>query len=359
MSARVPTLMVMAGGTGGHIMPGLAVADVLLARGWRVLWLGHPENMEGRLVPEHGLQLEPLRFAGVRGKGPATLVKLPIMLLGGFAQAWRALARVRPHVLLGMGGYVAFPAGMMAALRGVPLVVHEQNAIAGLTNRVLAGVADRVLNGFPGALKGGDAVGNPVRAAVQALPAPALRYGARQGRLRLLVVGGSLGAQALNQTLPQALALLPEATRPLVVHQSGQAHVDALREAYAQAGVQAQCEAFIKDMAGALADADLIICRAGAMTVAEVAAAGVAALFIPFPHAVDDHQTVNARYLSESGAAWLQPQTAFSAQWLAGWLAARSREELQAVAERARERAVPDSADKIADACERAARPAS
>ena len=222
-AAAARTALIVAGGTGGHIMPGLAVADELLARGWRVVWLGHPEKMEGRLVPAHGLPLEPLRFAGVRGKGVLALVKLPVTLLAGFAQAWRALRRVRPHVLLGMGGYVAFPAGMMAVLRGVPLVVHEQNAIAGLANRLLAGVADRVLNGFPGALKGGVAVGNPVRASVQALPGPAQRYGARQGPLRLLVVGGSLGAQALNQTLPQALARLPQAQRPIVVHQSGEA----------------------------------------------------------------------------------------------------------------------------------------
>lgn len=358
-AAAARTALIVAGGTGGHIMPGLAVADELLARGWRVVWLGHPEKMEGRLVPAHGLPLEPLRFAGVRGKGVLALVKLPVTLLAGFAQAWRALRRVRPHVLLGMGGYVAFPAGMMAVLRGVPLVVHEQNAIAGLANRLLAGVADRVLNGFPGALKGSVAVGNPVRASVQALPGPAQRYGARQGPLRLLVVGGSLGAQALNQTLPQALARLPQAQRPIVVHQSGEAHLQALRQAYDQAGVQAQCEAFITDMAAALADADLVICRAGAMTVAEVAAAGVAALFVPFPHAVDDHQTVNARYLSDHGAAWLQPQPSFTAQWLAAWLGERRRDELQAVAERARQRAVPDSAAKIADACEQAARPAS
>jgi len=357
--ASARTALIVAGGTGGHIMPGLAVADVLRARGWRVLWLGHPGRMEGRLVPEHGLELVPLCFDGVRGKGWATLARLPFRLLRGFAQAWRALSRVRPQVLLGMGGYVAFPAGAMAALRGVPLVVHEQNAIAGMTNKALAGLADRVLSGFPGALKQGAAVGNPVRAAVQALPAPAQRYGARQGRLRLLVVGGSLGAQALNQTLPQALALLPAASRPAVVHQSGEAHLEGLREAYRQAGVDARCEAFIKDMAGALGEADLVVCRAGAMTVAEVAAAGVAALFVPFPHAVDDHQSANARYLSGEGAAWLQPQAEFGAQWLAGWLAARSREELLAVAERARARAVPDAAERIADACEQAAGQAS
>jgi len=350
-----PLALIMAGGTGGHIMPGLAVAEVLQARGWRVLWLGHPERMEGRLVPERGIELVPLRFAGVRGKGPVALFKLPFLLLGAFAQAWRRLGALRPRVVLGMGGYVAFPGGMMAALRGVPLVVHEQNAVAGMANRVLAGVADRVLAGFPGALRRAAAVGNPVRREVRELPPPAERYGARDGALRLLVVGGSLGARALNETVPQALALLPESARPRVVHQAGEQHIQALRQAYAAAGVTAQCTAFIRDMASALGEADVVICRAGAMTVAEVAAAGVAALFVPFPHAVDDHQTANARFLSDVGAGWLRQQKELNPQWLAQWLGGRSRQELREVAGRAREHAAPDAAARIADACEAAA----
>jgi len=351
MSASQRTLLIAAGGTGGHIMPGLAVADVMREQGWRVVWAGHPDNMEGRLVPEHGFELHPLRFAGVRGKGVGALLKLPHRLLSGCVQAWRALSRVRVDVVLGMGGYVAFPVGMMAALRRVPLVLHEQNAVAGMTNKALARVADRVLSGFPNALKQGEMVGNPVRQDVAALPAPESRYAARSGPLRLLVVGGSLGAQALNQTVPAALARLPLTQRPQVLHQSGQTHIDALRAAYAQAGVAADCAPFIDDMASALANADLVLCRAGAMTVAEVAAAGVAALFVPFPHAVDNHQTANARFLSDAGAAWICQQAALTPEWLASWLAERSRTQLAAVAVRARTHAQPESARTIAAIC--------
>ncbi|SOE47618.1 UDP-N-acetylglucosamine--N-acetylmuramyl-(pentapeptide) pyrophosphoryl-undecaprenol N-acetylglucosamine transferase [plant metagenome] len=355
MSAQ-RTALIVAGGTGGHIMPGLAVADVLVSRGWRVKWMGHPEKMEGRLVPAHGIEMAPLRFSGVRGKGPITLLKLPFLLLGAFGQAWKQLAGVRPDVILGMGGYVAFPAGVMGVLRGVPLVLHEQNAVAGMTNRGLAMIASRRLSGFPGVLRGADVVGNPVRNDLADMPLPATRYAGREGPLRLLVVGGSLGAQALNTTVPQALAKLPAGARPVVVHQAGEQHIQALREAYASAGVEADCRPFIDDMATELGQADLLICRAGAMTVAEVAAVGVAALFIPFPHAVDDHQTANARHLSESDAAWVRQQSELSADWLATWLGDRQRAELQAVAERARAHALPDAAARIADVCEQAAR---
>jgi len=352
---NAPTVLIMAGGTGGHIMPGLAVAETLRARGWRVLWLGNPDKMEGRLVPPRGFELVALHFEGVRGRGARALLRLPLVLARALVQAWRHLSAVRPDVVLGMGGYVAFPGGVLAALRGIPLVVHEQNAVAGTSNRWLARLARRVLSGFPGVLPRGEALGNPVRADLCALPAPAERYAGRSGPLRLLVVGGSLGAQALNEALPKAMALLPAGQRPLVVHQAGEQHIVALVEAYAAAGVQADCRAFIDDMAGAMAAADLMVCRAGAMTVAEVAAAGVAALFVPFPHATDDHQTANARYLSAAQAAWLQPQNALTPQWLAAWLGERTRNELQAVAERARSHARPDAAARIADACAQAA----
>jgi UDP-N-acetylglucosamine--N-acetylmuramyl-(pentapeptide) pyrophosphoryl-undecaprenol N-acetylglucosamine transferase len=258
-------------------------------------------------------------------------------------------------VVLGMGGYVAFPGGVIAALRGTPLVVHEQNAVAGTANKCLAKMSRRVLSGFPGVLPKGEAMGNPVRADLCALPDPATRYANRTGPLRVLVVGGSLGAQALNTTVPQALARLPQESRPMVIHQAGEQHLPALQQAYAQAGVEADCRAFIDDMAGALGDADLVICRAGAMTVSEVAAAGVAALFVPFPHAIDDHQTANARFLSDAEAAWLQPQTALTPEWLADWLAQRTRQEVEAVAIRARAHAHPEAAAHIADVCEQAA----
>ncbi|MDX3904971.1 MAG: undecaprenyldiphospho-muramoylpentapeptide beta-N-acetylglucosaminyltransferase [Pigmentiphaga sp.] len=355
MNAAPRTLMVMAGGTGGHIMPGLAVAAALRARGWNVVWMGNPEAMEGRLVPPQGIPLAPVRFSGVRGKGPVTLLKLPFTLVRAAAQARSALRRYRPDVVLGMGGYVALPGGLMARLRGTPLVVHEQNSVAGMTNRVLARWANQVLTAFPGALPG-ELTGNPVRPEVAAVAPPAGRYASRTGPLRLLVVGGSLGAQALNTVVPQAIAALPAGERPEVVHQAGEKHIDALRAAYAEAGVDADCRAFIADMAEAYADADLVICRSGAMTVAEVCAAGVAALFVPFPYAVDDHQTTNAKYLSQAQAGWLQPQSALSADWLAGWLRQRTRAELAETATRARALAHPRATERIADICEAAAR---
>ncbi len=347
-----PVILIMAGGTGGHIMPGLAVADVLKERGWTVRWLGNPDKMEGRLVPARGYPLVTLRFAGVRGKGLLAKLKAPFLLLGAIGQVWNQFARVKPDVVLGMGGYVAFPGGVVAALRSRPLVLHEQNAIAGMTNRWLARLAQRVLAGFPGALQGAEVVGNPVRRDVAAMPAPGQRYADRAGPLRILVVGGSLGATALNTILPLAIEIMPVESRPLIIHQAGAQHIDALTEAYRRAGVTAQCTPFIEDMAAALGDADLLICRAGAMTVAEVAAAGVAALFVPFPHAVDDHQTANARFLSDDSAAWLQQQTELTPERLAQWLGERTRSELCAVACRARAHACPQSADKIADICE-------
>ncbi|MFZ4759403.1 MAG: undecaprenyldiphospho-muramoylpentapeptide beta-N-acetylglucosaminyltransferase, partial [Burkholderiaceae bacterium] len=296
------TILIMAGGTGGHVFPGLAVAETMRARAWNVVWLGNPTGMEATLVPRHGIPMQWVRIGGLRGKGLMTKLMLPVNLLRAFWQSLSALRAVRPSVVLGMGGYVAFPGGMMAALTRIPLVVHEQNSVAGLTNRSLARVADRVLVAFPDAIAGAQWCGNPVRDDVAALPPPDVRYGARTGPLRVLVVGGSLGAQALNTTVPKALALLAAEARPQVVHQSGRSNLDALRTAYRDAGVDADAVEFIDDMAAAYAQADLVICRAGAMTVSEVAAAGIASLMVPFPYAVDDHQTTNARFLSARDA---------------------------------------------------------
>ncbi|MCX8018438.1 MAG: undecaprenyldiphospho-muramoylpentapeptide beta-N-acetylglucosaminyltransferase [Rhodocyclaceae bacterium] len=349
------TILIMAGGTGGHIMPGLAVADWLARRGWKVVWMGNPDGMEARLVPARGYEMAWLRFPALRGKGLLRKLLLPFTLLSGFAQAIGQLRRIRPDVVLGLGGFVSFPAGMMAALLGIPLVLHEQNAIAGLANRVLANVADRVLTGFPDALKKGRWVGNPVRQDIAVLPAPTLRYRERTGRLRLLVIGGSLGAAALNEVVPQALALLPEEERPEVVHQSGEKHLDALKAAYQQAGVAAHCVAFIEDMAGAYAWADLVICRAGALTIAELACAGVASILVPYPHAVDDHQTANARFLSRAGAAILLPQPELSAERLA-LLRNLSRAQLMEMAEKARALALPEAAQAVALACQEVAK---
>ncbi len=346
------TILIMAGGTGGHVMPALAVADVLRTRGWRIVWLGAPGGMEAGLAAKNGFELEPVAFSGLRGKGFFAKLLLPTRLLIAFWQSLRAIRRVAPRAVLGMGGYISFPGGMMAVLLNRPLVIHEQNAIAGLANRVLAHVADRVLVAFPGALRNALVVGNPVRTAITEIEGPQARYARRDGPMRLLVVGGSLGAQVLNDAIPKALALIDPARRPTVMHQAGAKNIAALQESYRQAGVAGELVPFIDDMASAYADADLVICRAGAMTVAELAAAGVAALFVPFPHAVDDHQTANARYLVDSGAALLIRQIDLSPERLAGEIASLTRERLAAMAVRARALAKPEATARVADLCE-------
>lgn len=347
-----PTVLIMAGGTGGHVFPGLAVAEVLRARGWNVVWMGNPAGMEATLVPRHGIPMRPVEIGGVRGKGWLTWALLPLQLVRACWQSLVALRDVRPSVVLGMGGYVAFPGGLMAACTGTPLVLHEQNSVAGLTNRLLARLARSVMVAFPSALPRAEWCGNPVREDVLKLPDPAARYSTRTGPLRVLVVGGSLGAQALNAALPKALALMAESERPIVLHQSGRRHLDALHQAYQQAQVSAEITGFIEDMAGAYGDADLVICRAGAMTVSELAAAGVASLMVPFPHAVDDHQTANARFLADREAALLMPQKELTPQALAELLARLDRPGLQRMAEAARHLARPDAAARVADACE-------
>jgi UDP-N-acetylglucosamine--N-acetylmuramyl-(pentapeptide) pyrophosphoryl-undecaprenol N-acetylglucosamine transferase len=344
------TLLVMAGGTGGHIMPGMAVAEILRTQGWKVAWMGNPDGMEAKLTAGRGYEMAWVNFTALRGKGLLRKLMLPFNLLRGFREAWSQLGRIRPDVVLGMGGYISFPGGMMASLRGIPLVLHEQNSVAGLANRVLAGVADRVLTGFPGVMKQGAWVGNPVRPEIAVLPAPTSRYEEHGGPLRLLVLGGSLGAQALNEALPPALALIPDDERPVVVHQAGEKHLSQLQSRYAEAGVKANCVAFISDMAGAYEWADLVICRAGALTVAELAAAGVASLLVPFPHAVDDHQTSNARFLSSAGAAILLPQDQLTPERLAE-IRNLSRHQLAQMAEKARELARSDATAAVAQAC--------
>lgn len=356
MSAGARTIMIMAGGTGGHVMPGLAVADEMRARSWQVVWLGVPGGMEADLVPRHGIPMRWVRIGGLRGKGLATRLLAPWRLGRALWQALQVLREVRPAVVLGLGGYVAFPGGLVAAMTGRPLVIHEQNSIAGLTNRVLARFARRSLVAFPDALPGAQWCGNPVREAVAGIAPPAQRMRGREGPLRLLVVGGSLGAKALNDTLPAALAMLPAPRRPLVVHQSGKAHGAALREAYASAGVDADVREFIDDMAGEYARADLVICRAGAMTVSELAAAGLASVLVPYPHAVDDHQTANARFLADRGAAVLMPQPTLEPAKLAALLEGMDRDRLLEMAQRARELARPHAGRDLADACEAVAK---
>lgn len=343
--------MIMAGGTGGHVFPALAVAGYLSAQGWRVVWLGAKTGMEATLVPKHGYEVAWVRFSGLRGKGIVRAALLPFNLLIAFWQSARAILARRPDVVLGMGGYISFPGGMMASLLMRPLAIHEQNSVAGLANKVLARLADRVLQAFPDALPGAQLSGNPVRAEIAALAPPRARFAARAGRLKLLVLGGSLGAQALNETLPRSLALLPDALRPEVTHQAGAKHIETLRAAYAAAGVRAEALDFIDDMARRYGEADLVICRAGALTVAELACAGVAGILVPYPHAVDDHQTTNAKFLSARGAAILLPQPELSAQRLADLLRGLTRERLLEMAEKARALGKPDATELVARAC--------
>lgn len=360
------TILIMAGGTGGHIFPALAVADYLKQLGWRVVWLGTHTGMEARIVPDRGYPMQYISFSGLRGKGLARILMLPLALLRAFWQSARIIRTVRPDIVLGVGGYVTFPAGMMASLLNRPLVIHEQNSVAGLTNRALAVVADRVLAGFPRAfeeiianpiarfLKSKVKVewtGNPVRVDISALPNPPQRFAERRGSLNLLVVGGSLGAQILNQVVPQALALIAPAQRPRTIHQAGAQHIAAVRSAYEKAGVDAELKPFIDDMAAAYAACDLIICRAGALTVAEICAAGVASILVPFSQAVDDHQTGNARFLSDAGAALLVPQRELTAQRLAEIIKTFTRDQLQRMASKARDLAKPDATRRVADVC--------
>lgn len=352
MSAR--TILIMAGGTGGHIFPALSVADELRHRGWNVVWLGAKGGMEARIVPERGYPVAWISFSGVRGKGLIRALGLPLHLARALYQSAKAIFAHRPDVVLGMGGYVAFPGGVMARLLARPLVIHEQNSIAGLTNRVLARLADRVCVAFPDAFGKGRRVnwtGNPVRHDIRQIPPPESRYRGRHGPLSVLVIGGSLGAQALNETVPAALALLPIGERPHVTHQSGQAHIDTLRKRYAEAGVEARVLPFIDDMALEYASADVVICRAGATTVCELAAAGIPGVMVPFPHAVDDHQTHNARFLSEPGAGILVPQRELTPERLSTLIRTLNRERLLDMARRAREHGKPHATEAVADLC--------
>jgi len=351
------SILIMAGGTGGHIFPALAVADILRARNWQVTWLGARNSMEAELIPKHKYDMAWVRFSGVRGKGLLRLLLLPFDMLIAMWQSAAAIMRHRPDVVLGMGGYITVPGGIVAAMLRRPLVIHEQNSIAGLGNRVLARLAQKVLSGFPDVLPRAMWCGNPVRSDIDALPEPQQRYGARSGGLNVLVVGGSLGAKAINEALPRALALLPQDERPKVLHQTGKQHFEAVKRAYQQAGVQADIKPFMDEMARHYGDADLVICRAGALTVAELAAAGVASILIPFPFAVDDHQTRNAEFLSKRGAAVLLPQPELNPETLAQLLRGlkegeRGREKLLAMAQNARGLAKADAASVVARVCE-------
>jgi UDP-N-acetylglucosamine--N-acetylmuramyl-(pentapeptide) pyrophosphoryl-undecaprenol N-acetylglucosamine transferase len=354
-------VLIMAGGTGGHVFPALAVAEELRARGVSVSWLGTERGLEARVVPDAGYPLDTLRVTGLRGKGLLRLLLAPFMLAVALVQALRIELHLRPRAVLGMGGFASGPGGVVAWLLRRPLLIHEQNSVAGTTNRLLAPLAHTVMVAFPGSLPAARKpvhTGNPVRGRIMSLPAPATRLADRSGPLRLLVMGGSLGARALNDTVPAAIAQLPAANAPEVYHQTGREDRERVIAAYAEAGVEARVEAFIDDMAEAYAWADLVICRAGALTIAELAVVGVAAILVPFPHATDDHQTGNARFLADAGAAVLLPQSGLDATGLARVLGDfnTQREVLVEMACRAHELAMPEAARRVAELCLQAAR---
>ncbi|HLX30564.1 MAG TPA: undecaprenyldiphospho-muramoylpentapeptide beta-N-acetylglucosaminyltransferase [Casimicrobiaceae bacterium] len=351
------TVMITTGGTGGHVFPGLAVAAKLLARGCRVFWLGTRDGMEARLVPAHGVEFEAMSFRGVRGKGLRTLMFGPFALLGACIDSIRVIRRRRPNVVVGFGGFASFPGALMGIAAGKPLIVHDANAIVGLANRILAHAADRVLLGFPDARRARSArvkwIGNPLRDDIVSLSPPAQRFAERSGSLRVLVVGGSLGAAALNDALPAAIASIPEGRRPLIVHQTGERHIDAVRDAYANARVAAECVSFIDDMAARYAWADLVVCRGGALTIAELAAAGLGAIVVPLPGAIADEQSANARFLLEAGAAIVMPQDELQSadKPLAGVLAALTRSDALTMALAAHRVGKRDAAERVADEC--------
>jgi UDP-N-acetylglucosamine--N-acetylmuramyl-(pentapeptide) pyrophosphoryl-undecaprenol N-acetylglucosamine transferase len=358
MSAR--PILVMAGGTGGHVYPALAVARALQKESQEVVWLGTQRGLESRVVPESGIDIEWISVKGLRRKGPLALIIAPLQLTWALLQALAVILRRRPAAVLGMGGFVSGPGGVAAWLTRRPLVIHEQNAAAGLTNRLLARLARVVLQAFPGSFNSSadvETVGNPVREDIAAVPEPAERYAGREGPLRLLVLGGSQGALALNKTVPAALRLLPEEGRPVVRHQCGERTIGTARDAYAGSGIDVELLPFIDDMASAYAWADLVVCRAGALTVAELCAVGLPALFVPYPSAVDDHQTANARAMTDAGAAQIIQESELNgrslSELLANWLCERS--VLQSRAARARALSRPDSLSRITTICLEAA----
>lgn len=346
-----PSILVMAGGTGGHIFPGLAVAEYLRVCGWNVSWLGNQNGMEYRLVKSCDFPFEAVEFGGLRGKGLKAKLILPMNLIRACIQSWKIMRRIKPSVVLGMGGYITFPGGLVTKLLKHPLVLHESNSVAGSANRALAKIAMRTLTGFPNTMPHAEWVGNPIRAEFEHIEAPAKRYDQRQGPLSILVVGGSLGAAALNEAIPAALALMPKDIRPIVIHQAGDKHLADLQMRYADLGVTADIRPFIDDMPSAYAQADLVICRAGAMTVSELAACGVASCLIPFPFAIDDHQTANAKFLADADAAVLLPQQYLNPEDLASMIQGFNRIDLRDMALRAYALAKPHATQRVAEVC--------
>lgn len=354
MRGQAKRLMVMAGGTGGHVFPGLAVAHHLMAQGWDVRWLGTADRMEADLVPKHGIDIDFIRISGLRGKGVNALLAAPLRIFNAWRQARAIMKSFKPDVVLGMGGYVSGPGGLAAWSLGIPVVLHEQNGIAGLTNKWLAKIATKVMQAFPGAFPNAEVVGNPVRTDVLALPLPQDRLSGRVGPIRILVVGGSQGARVLNQTLPQVAAKLGNAVT--IWHQSGKGGQQTVEQAYASAGQpQHKVTEFIDDMAAAYAWADVVVCRSGALTVSEIAAAGLPALFVPFQHK-DRQQYWNALPLEKAGAAKILEQPQFTVDAVVNTLSGWDRDVLLEMAQRARATAIPDATERVAKEVSLAAR---
>lgn len=346
------TLLIMAGGTGGHVFPALSVAGEMKRRGVNVVWLGTRHGLEARAVPGAGIDIEWITIRGLRGTGVIGLVRLPFLLALAMIQTLGVVLRRRPSAVLGMGGFVSGPGALTAWVLRIPLLIHEANAIAGFTNRWLARIAHRVLTGFPGTLGARSIhVGNPVRPEILAVADPESRLAGRTGPLRVLIVGGSQGARALNTRMPELLPRIP--ARLEIRHQAGAGNAPAVHGAYARAGVEVEVVEFIDDMAAAYAWADLVICRAGAMTVAEVCASGSAAVFVPFPAAVGDHQTFNARWLCDRDAAWIWPERELGPDTVAAFFRDLDRARIGRRATKARELAVPDSTRRVSDECMR------
>ncbi len=362
---NVQRVLIMAGGTGGHVFPALAVAETLRAQGVEVIWMGTRKGLEADIVPRAGFDMEWVSVSGLRGKGLSSWVLAPFKLTWAMAQSLAIIMRRRPMMVLGVGGFVTGPGGFVAWLLHKPLVIHEQNAVAGMTNRWLSHCATKVLEAFPGTFPAQAkviATGNPVRAEIMTVPSPEQRMAGRKGKLNILVVGGSLGAQVFNQVMPETVKQMGAQWRPEIWHQAGQRHIDAARAAYQQAGIAARVESFIEDMAAAYAWADLVLCRAGALTISELATAGVASILVPYPYAVDDHQTHNAAYLVQAGAALLIPQSQLNTQTLSAALNTycempdQGRMRLMKMAMAARKLAKPGATHEVAQWCLEVAR---
>lgn len=344
--------LIAAAGTGGHIFPGLAIADALMAKGWDIVWLGTKSGMENRLVPQKNIKFESIEFGGARGKGITTWLLMPYRLMKAVAQCLQILYKTKPNLVFGFGGYISLPAGLAAKLMAKPLAIHEQNSVIGLSNKVLALLTKNVFTAFPNVVSKASVTGNPLRHEFAEVRTPEVRFNKREGPLNILIIGGSLGANFLNETVPQAIRLIPLENRPKILHQSGTNQYEAVKNLYEKLNIEATVVSFIDNTAEAFADADLIVCRAGASTVTEIAGIGAAALFVPLPSAVDDHQTQNALYLVEKDAAWLQKQNETTPEKLATEILKMNRSILLKVAKAAKKQAITNAVEKIVEKCE-------